>query len=400
MTRSTHTLSAGAGFWVVAIVFFLAMSYSTVPTPLYPIYEQADGFPVWMITVIFAAYAVGVVGGLLLLGPVSDWAGRRRMSLIALALVAVAALIFSIWTEVPALLAARVVNGVGIGILSANATAHLGELRSRARPSESPVIAATVAGAATIGGLALGPVVGGLFAEFVGDPLFLPNAIYLVVILGCGVVMAFVPETVTMVSSRGRYRPQRLVVPSSSRSAFGAAGLGAFSAFALLGTFTTLTPVILVGTFDDPDHLLAGLTAASVFASAAIAQVALMRVALRRQLTTAIVCCALGLTSVAIGSLLPSLVVFVLGGIVSGVGVGILFRSAIATAGALADPAHRGETLALLFLIAYVGLIIPVVSVGLAVEFVNEQVVMIVFSVLVLAATVIAGVAMRRRALV
>ncbi|GAA3636679.1 MFS transporter [Microbacterium awajiense] len=398
MTRSTHTLPAGAGFWVVAIVFFLAMSYSTVPTPLYPIYEQADGYPVWMITVIFAAYAVGVVGGLLLLGPVSDWAGRRRMSLIALALVAVAALLFIVWTEVPALLVARVVNGVGIGILSANATAHLGELRARTRPKESPVIAATVAGVATIGGLALGPIVGGLFAEFVDDPLFLPNVIYLVVILVCAVAMAFVPETVNAVAGRGRYRPQRLVVPPSSRSAFGVAGLGAFSAFALLGTFTTLTPVFLVDTFGDRDHLLAGLTAASVFASAAIAQAALMRVALRRQLTTAIVCCTLGLVAVAIGSFLPSLVLFVLGGIISGVGVGILFRSAIATAGALTDPARRGETLALLFLIAYLGLIVPVVSVGLAAEFVNEQAVMVVFAVLVLAATVSAGVAMRRRA--
>ena len=55
-SRARHRL----GFWIVAITFLLVMAYSTVPTPLYPLYQQRDGFPVSVITVIFAAYAVGV----------------------------------------------------------------------------------------------------------------------------------------------------------------------------------------------------------------------------------------------------------------------------------------------------------------------------------------------------
>lgn len=66
-----------APFWVVAIAFLLVMAYSTVPTPLYPLYQELDGFPVSVVTVVFAAYAVGVVASLFLLGHVSDWMGRR-----------------------------------------------------------------------------------------------------------------------------------------------------------------------------------------------------------------------------------------------------------------------------------------------------------------------------------
>ena len=35
----------GSGFWIVAGVFVVTMAYSTVPTPLYPLYEQRDDFP-------------------------------------------------------------------------------------------------------------------------------------------------------------------------------------------------------------------------------------------------------------------------------------------------------------------------------------------------------------------
>ena len=51
---------------------------ATLPTPLYPIYEQELGFGGVMVTLIFAAYAVGVTAALLLFGRLSDQVGRRR----------------------------------------------------------------------------------------------------------------------------------------------------------------------------------------------------------------------------------------------------------------------------------------------------------------------------------
>ena len=69
----------GSGFWIVAVVFVVTMAYSTVPTPLYPLYEQRDDFPVSLVTVIYSAYAVGVMLSLYLFGHVSDWLGRRTM---------------------------------------------------------------------------------------------------------------------------------------------------------------------------------------------------------------------------------------------------------------------------------------------------------------------------------
>jgi MFS family permease len=78
-----HTTQAsprrnGAGLWAVVFAFVAVMAFSTVPTPLYALYQARDGFSTVVVTVIFAAYAVGVMLALFLGGHVSDWLGRRR----------------------------------------------------------------------------------------------------------------------------------------------------------------------------------------------------------------------------------------------------------------------------------------------------------------------------------
>src|SRR5881397_3192198 len=79
-----HTTQAGArrhgaGLWAVAFAFLIVLAFSTLPTPLYAIYQERDGFSTFLITVIFAAYSVGVILALFFAGHASDWLGRRRM---------------------------------------------------------------------------------------------------------------------------------------------------------------------------------------------------------------------------------------------------------------------------------------------------------------------------------
>jgi MFS family permease len=386
------------GFWIVAIAFLITMAYSTVPTPLYPLYQQRDGFPVSTITVIFAAYAVGVVGSLYFVGHLSDRFGRRRMLVVAVLVSAVSAVMFLMWADVPGLIAARVVNGASIGILTATATAHLGELRAIGKPDENAIVAASVSGAANLGGLALGPLIGGLFAEFFPDPLVLPHAVFLIVLLAAAIALLLVPETVAPRDDPAPYRPQRLSVPPASRAVFVAAGFAAFAGFAVFGLFTSLAPTFLLDTFHTGDHLLAGVTTFSVFAAAAVGQIVLGPLPIRTQLVIAAGACVAGLVAVASGALSGVLGVFIAGGVVAGLGVGVLFKAAIGTAGRVADPQRKGETLALMFLIAYAGLALPVLAIGGALLVFSASMVLLVFAALIIVATVTAAVVMLRQA--
>jgi hypothetical protein len=40
----------GVGFWLIAFVFVTAMAFSTVPTPLYPLYQARGGFSTFTVT--------------------------------------------------------------------------------------------------------------------------------------------------------------------------------------------------------------------------------------------------------------------------------------------------------------------------------------------------------------
>ena len=60
---------------MVSFAFLAVMAFSAVPSPLYGLYRARDHFSLFMVTVIYAVYAFGVIGALLLGGHRSDWYG-------------------------------------------------------------------------------------------------------------------------------------------------------------------------------------------------------------------------------------------------------------------------------------------------------------------------------------
>src|ERR1700760_4584405 len=163
----------GLWFWAVAVSFTVLMAFTTAPTPLWSLFAQHDRFSSLTITIVFAAYAVAVALSLFLAGHLSDWYGRRRMVALGLALNVVAAVVFVAWPELPGLFVARVLSGLGVGVVTATATAWLAELDAARRP-QSQGRAQIVAAAANLGGLGLGGLVAGVLAQSAGHPLTLP----------------------------------------------------------------------------------------------------------------------------------------------------------------------------------------------------------------------------------
>lgn len=52
------TLSKGHAFWLVTYTLFSLLVGATIPTPLYPIYQDLSDFSAGVLTVIFAVYMV------------------------------------------------------------------------------------------------------------------------------------------------------------------------------------------------------------------------------------------------------------------------------------------------------------------------------------------------------
>lgn len=394
-----HRRRHGLGFWSVAFAFLVVMAFSTVPSPLYGIYQERDGFSSFVITLIYAAYAIGVIGALILAGHVSDWHGRRRVLLPALGFSVLSAVVFLVWRDLPGLFLARILNGMSVGVVAATATAYLAELHAVSRPDAGPRRSQLVATAVNVGGLGVGPLVSGALAQWSDGPLSLPYVVFLVVLVLAIVVVAVAPETRERPDPMPDYRPERVSVPAESRSAFAAAALGAFLAFGVLGLYTGLVSVFLVGTLGHTSHALAGLTLFLLFGGGVLAQLGTMSWPVRRVLAagTALMLAGLALTVLAVWLPTPSLAVFLLGGAVSGAGAGTVFKGTVGAVVEISPAETRAEALAGLFLAGYLGLSVPAVGAGIALQELSARTTLTGFAVLVGVAIVLAAPRLLRR---
>jgi hypothetical protein len=379
------------GFWVISVAFLVNMGFSAAPTPLYELYQQRDHLSTFIVTVVYAVYAIGVIGSLFLGGHVSDWVGRKRMLVSALLINVVSALVFLLVPSLPGLLVARVVCGISIGLTTATATAYLSELHVGtfgAQAPRSPRRAQVVATAANLGGIGFGPLVAGLLAQFAPQPLRLPYIVFACALVVLAVLVAAAPETVVRPDPAPAWRSQRIAVPRDARGAFFAASTAGAAALAVLGVFNSLVPSFLAATLREHSAAVAGAVAFSAFAAGAVAQILLSRVGVNATLRISMVILTPGLALLIGGMWVPSLTMFVIGGVVTGAGAGLVFRGGLVAASSAAPPESRAEVLSGFFLGAYVGLSVPVVGLGIATEHAPARDVMLVFVAIVVVALV------------
>lgn len=394
-TPRPHARRHGVGFSLIAFAFLTAMAFSTVPTPLYPLYMAKDGFSTFMVTIVFAVYAVGVMISLVLAGHVSDWIGRKKILIPAIGLELLAAVLFLTSTSLPVLLAARLITGLGVGMVTATATAHLHELHAAHRPGASAQRFELVSTAANIGGLGVGPLVSGILAQWVTAPLRIPYLVFAGLLLASIIATALTPETVEERFARPAYRPQRIKVDHGDRAGYLAAAAAGFASFAVFGLFTSVAPGFVGGALHHPSRALAGVIVFAVFGASAAAQSLTTRLSTAAKRRLGLLAQAAGVLTLVVGMRTASLAAFLVGGIVAGIGAGVLFKAALGTVVALAVPDKRSEALAGLFLISYLGLTLPAVAIGVATLSLPAVTVMTWFAGLLL--VLLAGVALLAR---
>ena len=365
---TTETLPAEPGrratrrrvaFWLLASIFAATMLGTTLPTPLYGIYQAQWHFSAAMVTVIFAVYAAAVLATLLLAGRSSDQAGRKPVVAVALGLGALSTVAFIFARDEGVLLVGRILSGLSAGLMTGTATATLTELT----PASAGRRASLTATAANMGGLGLGPLIAGLSAQYAAHPTTLVFEVYLVILAAAALALRFVPETVSP-RRRPALRFAGLGLPEQGRGQFTAAAVAGFAAFALLGLFSSLVPGFIGGVLHQGSHAVQGAVVFGMFAAGTVSQVALSRFSSRR-----VVLAGLGLFLVALALIVAALAqaamgLFLAGTITGGVAVGAIFGGSLATANRLAPPQRRGHAISAFFVACYAGLIIPVVGVG------------------------------------
>lgn len=342
---------------LVAIAFFVVMLGNTLPTPLYPHYQQRYGWSVLTITVIFGVYAIAVVGGLMLIGRLSDYIGRRPVLIPGVLLSAGSAVLFLAASGLWWVLAGRVLSGFSAAVFTGTATAALVDLMPDRRSA-----ATVIAVAANLGGLGAGQLLSGVVADHVTRPLEIPYAIDLGLCMPALLAVLMVPRQ--QAQRTGRWRPQRFSVPAVVRPAFVPAAIAGSCGFAVFGLYGAVVPGLLAHQFHVTAATVVGVIVFVLMIAALAGQLLTRRMsaalALRLGCLTLIVGSGLLALSVGTGTLVPLVIAAPLIGLAEGLVIG----AGLADINRLAPAEQRGEVASNYFVVLYIGLALPVIAVG------------------------------------
>lgn len=343
---------------------------TTLPTPLYPLYQQRYGIAAVTITVIFATYAFAVVAGLLFFGHQSDRVGRRAVLLPGLALSALSAVAFLAAHGLAGLLVGRVFSGLSAGVFTGAGTAALVDFAPENR-RRAATIAAIVA---NLGGLAFGTLLAGLLAQYVAFPLHVPFAVDLVLVAIAAAGVWAAPETVRSRERGFRFEIQRMRVPRELRATFGAAAIAGMGGFAVSGVFSAVAPVLLAAQLHVHAPAVAGVLVFLIFAASCAGQLVVERLRKNAAFLVGGGTLLAGLAALAAGIAAHSLPLLFVSSALSGLGQGLVIGFGLANINERVESARRGEVTSTYFVLLYLGLALPVIGVGLVAAAVGLQI--------------------------
>ena len=255
--------------WMVVSVFIL----SNTATPLYVVWQGQLGFASSTLTLIFAAYILGLLLSLLVAGQVSDRYGRRVVLLPGLVCAMSAAWLFKSAESVESLLFARLLTGIAVGIIVSAGMASVVDQGGLPRRRLSSLVASM----SMVLGAGLGPLLAGSFATFASQPIEKVFTLELGILALAFLIAWTMPDEANKAQPIGHAKWRFPSVERHHR-------LHILLGIALFGPGITATsfvlslgPSLLASLLNIKTPLMAGATAFLMFISAFVVQMALRR---------------------------------------------------------------------------------------------------------------------------
>lgn len=174
-------------------------------------------------------------------------------------------------------------------------------------------------------------------------------------------------ESAPEARSGGRMRisARRIHVPAAVRGRFAILVLTIVAVWSVGGFYLSLGPHLALSLLHSTNYLVGGATVALLAGAATAAQLLLGRTEALRTAVLGLcgLLAGLGLVLLALG--LGSAPVFLVATAVLGSGWGAAFLGSFRALSALAEPAHRGELTAAVYVFAYLAMSVPAVLAGM-----------------------------------
>ena len=350
-------------FWILAVILAALLFASSVPSPLYPVYQSEWGFSSITLTSVFAVYALALLGSLLVVGSISDHVGRRPTLLAGLALEIVAMVAFAEASGIGWLFAARTLQGIATGASMGAISAALLDLQ----PESKPWLGGLMSAVAPLTGLALGSLSAGLLVDYGPDP----TRFVFWLLVGAFVLAipatASVPETVARDGGWLASLRPRLVVPRHLRAAFIAALPCLAAVWALGGLVLSLGASLTAGVLGETSHSAAALPIFVMSGISAIVSVWLRPIRPQTTARGGLVGVIAGLGVVVWALAIESSALFLVGSAITGLGFGPAFSSVFRVLSERAPADQRAGLVSSVFAVSYIAFSLPAVAAGAAI---------------------------------
>ncbi len=350
-------------FPLLAAILFLFFVSASVPSPLFVVFQGRWGFSSGMLTVAFSVYSLVLLVTLLVAGSLSDHLGRKPVIVAALAIQVASMALFLRADGIGGLLAARIVQGLSMGVVNGALSAAVIE----AAPPARKVLGSLLTSVSPLAGLAAGALVTGALLGMTNQA-----EVWAFGLLGglfClgAVSVLLIPETASPMPGLLRSMVPSVHVAHAARRGF-ARGLPLLlSIWALCGFIIALGPSLLRDVFGVSSGLLNGATVAVLCGAGAVSSLLMRGQPPRRMAASgmAAVTAGVGLLLASIGTRSPTL--FFVGSATAGAGLGASFSGLIQSLVPITPVHERAELFAAIFLVTYLSLSVPPIAAGFAV---------------------------------
>ncbi|MCW8040642.1 MULTISPECIES: MFS transporter [Acinetobacter] len=349
--------------WRPFIMVSLALIMGTIGTalasPLYPIYQELWQLLPSHITYIFVAYMFGCMATLLFLGRASNSFGFLRTLQAGMLFVITGLALSAISPNALTLSFARFLIGIASGLISTSAMLGLIYTIPDSHKQSAPQLSSII----TVIGFGLGPLIGGIIAQFSAKPLMTP---YLPVIAGAivSLVSLFSVKHVPTQKQPFSIAPHLQLPEAQYHGLFYIAGFTAFSAFASFSLFASLAPSFVKDIIPWHGPMVSGTAIASILLVSALSQFTAKKMKPRKALNA-------GLLSLIIGCMLLSLcvymhwsILFFISVFAAGMGHGLGLLGAFGMIHGMTQPENRAAVMSTYLFVAYLGTILPIIGVG------------------------------------
>src|SRR6478672_3616797 len=261
------TLGHTPAFALVALALVVLMLGAGAPSPLFVVYQAQWHFSAAALTAAFAAYPLVLLVSLLTVGGLSDHVGRRPVLAAALALDALAMLLFLSADGIAGLVLARAVQGIATGAAMGVVSAALVDLQPLRRPGAG----AKVNSVGPTAGLGAGALGAGLVVDHLPAPTTVVFASLAAALGVLAAAVAVLPETVSRRPGAVKSLRPSASVPAQGRRAFAAAVPALVATWAIGGLYMSLGPSLVASQLHMHGHLAGGVVVAALMGSGSLA---------------------------------------------------------------------------------------------------------------------------------